>query len=45
MLNEPGYRRRAEHLRDEMRTAPYLADAVGLLERLAWAKRPLVKTR
>jgi UDP:flavonoid glycosyltransferase YjiC (YdhE family) len=42
VLGEPRYRRNAEQLRAEMRAAPDLADAVGLLEQLAREKRPLV---
>jgi UDP:flavonoid glycosyltransferase YjiC (YdhE family) len=45
VLGQPGYRRRAEHMREEMRAAPDLAAAVGLLERLASEKEPLLEAR
>ena len=45
VLDEPGYRRRAERLRDEMRATPDLADSVRLLARLAREKQPLLITR
>jgi UDP:flavonoid glycosyltransferase YjiC (YdhE family) len=45
LLGEPRYRRSAERLRAEMRAAPDLADAVGLLEQLATEKRSLATTR
>ena len=41
MLDDPGYRRNAERLRDEIAALPEAAHAVGLLERLAADKRPL----
>jgi UDP:flavonoid glycosyltransferase YjiC (YdhE family) len=45
VLSDSRYRRRAERLREEMRAAPDLADAVGLLTQLAREQRPLVIPR
>lgn len=42
VLGEPGYRLRAEGLRDEIAALPPPEHAVGLLERLAAERRPLV---
>jgi UDP:flavonoid glycosyltransferase YjiC (YdhE family) len=39
-LEEPGYRRQAERLRDEIAALPPLSEALPLLERLAVEKRP-----
>lgn len=44
VLEEPTYRRNAERLRDEIAALPELAQAVGLLERLAVERRPLYST-
>lgn len=41
VLEDPGYRRNAGHLRDEIAALPEPAEAVGLLERLGAEKRPL----
>jgi UDP:flavonoid glycosyltransferase YjiC (YdhE family) len=41
VLQEPGYRRSAEQLRDEIRALPGLDTVIGLLERLATERRPL----
>ena len=42
VLEDPGYRRAAERMRDEITALPGPAHAVTLLERLAAEKRPLV---
>ncbi len=42
VLADPGYRRAAERMRDEIAALPEPAHAVALLERLAAEKRPLV---
>jgi UDP:flavonoid glycosyltransferase YjiC (YdhE family) len=42
VLADPGYRRAAERLRDEIASLPEPAHAVALLERLAAERRPLV---
>ncbi len=44
VLGDPRYRANAERLRAEMGTLPGPEHAVGLLERLAAEKRPLVTT-
>jgi MGT family glycosyltransferase len=45
VLRDPGYRRHAARLRDEMRALPGLGYAVTLLARLAAERRPLVAAR
>jgi UDP:flavonoid glycosyltransferase YjiC (YdhE family) len=42
VIEDAGYRRRAEGLRDELTALPGPEDAVGLLERLAVEKQPLL---
>ena len=42
VLEDPAYRRNAERLRDEIGALPDLTHAVGLLERLAAERRPLL---
>jgi UDP:flavonoid glycosyltransferase YjiC (YdhE family) len=44
VITDPGYRRNAEGLRDEIAALPEPARAVSLLERLAREKRPLYST-
>jgi UDP:flavonoid glycosyltransferase YjiC (YdhE family) len=44
VLGDPGYRERARRARAEAEALPGLAQAVGLLERLAAERRPLLRS-